>query len=172
MSNITLQMHKSKSLQVLLTFWATRQALGYPLPVLPAVWELPEASFHHQLEGSCLGLPTQGCSQSPTLSTQLTESQLKTRRVTLLGQQTVEVVSSPQHDPQHGQLCILPADSGKAPAMTHGMGSLFLSIMEEGGSLRRCSLQTDMSSNGTQGDGRMTGMDRAAGKESSAQRHL
>lgn len=58
MSNITLQMHKSKSLQVLLTFWAMRQALGYPLPVLSAVWELPEASFHHQPERSCLGLLT------------------------------------------------------------------------------------------------------------------
>lgn len=56
--------------------------------------------------------------------------------------------------------------------MTHGMGSLFLSIMEEGGSFRRCSLQTDMTSNGTQGDDSMIGMDRAAGKESSAQRHI
>lgn len=104
MSHITLPMHRSKSLRVLLTLWAMRQALDYPLPGLPAVWELLEASFQHQLEGSCSGLPPQSCSQAPTLSSQL-EPQLKTRRMILPGQEMGEVVSNPQHDPQHGQQC-------------------------------------------------------------------
>lgn len=108
-------------------------SLGYgPEPRLltsytPAVWELPEPRFHHQLERSCLGLPMQSYSQSPALSTQLKEPQLRTRRMILLGQKMVEVVSSPQHNSQHGHLCIIPAESRKDPTASHDTGSSFLS---------------------------------------------
>lgn len=63
--------------------------------------------------------------------------QLKARRMILLGQKVVGVVGSPQHGPQHGQQCIIPANSWKAPTGTSDTGSLFLSIAEEGGSGRR-----------------------------------
>lgn len=105
-------------------------------------------SFHSQLEASFLGLPMQSCRQSPTLSTQVMEPQLKARRMILLGQKVGGVVGSPQHGPQHSQRCIIPADSWKAPTVTSDTGSFLLSITEEGASGRRCSLQSNMSSNG------------------------
>lgn len=76
----------------------------------------------------------------------------------LLGQKVVGVVGSPQHGPQHGQWCIIPADSWKAPTATSDTGSLFLSITEDGGSGRRWSLQSNMSSNGIHAEDSMRGM--------------
>lgn len=76
----------------------------------------------------------------------------------LLGQKVEGVVGSPQHGPQHGQRCVMLANSWKAPTMTSDTGSLLLAITEEGGSGRRCSLQSNMSSDGIHGEESMRGM--------------
>lgn len=136
MSNPTLQMYKAKSLLVLLTLWTTGHALGCPRPTF-LLSGISHTELSLPVRRSCMGLPLQSCSQSPTLATQLMEPQLKARRMTLLGQKVVGVVGSPQHGPQHGQQCIIPADSWKAPTGTSDTGSSFLSIAEEGGSGRR-----------------------------------